>query len=104
VRASLKTAGAVALVLLLSACVAGSAESHQAASGGLVSQLFLGFWHGMISPFMLIVEVVNTFRPHTLPWTVRMFETQGTGAAYDVGFYFGLLSGPGAAWGWSRRG
>ncbi len=103
-RTSLKIAGALAVVLLLAACVAGSAESHQAAAGGPVSQLCLGFWHGMISPFMLIVEVVNAFRPHTLPWTVHMFETAGTGVAYDVGFYFGLLSGPGAAWGWSRRG
>jgi len=103
VRASLKIAGALALVLLLAACVAGSEESHRAVAGGWVSQLFLGFWHGMISPFMLIVEVVNTIRPHTLPWTVRMFETAGTGVPYDVGFYFGLLSGPGAAWGASRR-
>jgi hypothetical protein len=102
-RSGWKIAGALTLVLLLAACVAGSDESHHAAAAGLVSQLFLGFWHGIISPFMLIVEVVNMIRPHTLPWNVHMFETAGTGVPYDVGFYFGLLSGPGAAWGASRR-
>jgi hypothetical protein len=103
-RSGWKIAGALALVLLLAACVAGSEESHHAAASGWVSQLFLGFWHGIIGPFMLIVEVVNVFRPHTLPWTVHFYETAGTGVAYDVGFYFGLLGGPGAILGgWSRR-
>jgi len=58
----------VALVLLLglglAACVAGSAESARAASGGAISQLALGFWHGLIAPVMLIVEVVNKFWRH----------------------------------------
>jgi len=103
-RSGLKIAGAIGLVLLLAACVAGSAESHQAAAGGALSQLLLGFWHGLIGPFMLIVEVVNAIRPHTLPWAVHFYETAGTGIAYDIGFYFGLLGGPGAILGgWSRR-
>ena len=103
-RSGLKIAGALAFVLLLAACVAGSAESHHAAAGGWISQLFLGLWHGILAPFMLIVSVVNAVRPRTLPWTVHMYETAGTGIAYDVGFYFGVLGGPGAVLGgWSRR-
>jgi len=97
---------AVAVVTLaLTACVAGSAEAQHAAAGGWIAQLFLGFWHGIIAPFMLIVEVVDAFAPHLLPWTVRMYEPGATGVAYDVGFYFGLLGGPGAIFGgWRRRG
>ncbi|HUO11683.1 MAG TPA: hypothetical protein VMU37_02910 [Caulobacteraceae bacterium] len=88
----------VALVLLLglglAACVAGSAESARAASGGAISQLALGFWHGLIAPVMLIVEVVNKFWPHLLPWSVKFYEARGTGVIYDVGFYFGLMGSP----------
>ena len=43
---------------------------------------------------MLIVEVINRFAPHLLPWTVRFYETKGTGFAYDIGFYFGLVGSP----------
>jgi hypothetical protein len=99
-----KIAGFAVILLLLSACVAGSAESHHAAAGGVVSQLLLGFWHGIIGPFTLIGEVINALAPHLLPWTVHMYEPAGTGVAYDVGFYFGLLGGPGVIFGgWSRR-
>jgi hypothetical protein len=100
----IKIASAATLVLALAACAAGSADSHHAAAGGLFSQLLLGFWHGIIAPLMLIVEVVNRLVPHLLPWNVRMYETSATGAAYDVGFYFGLLGGPGAIFGGWRRG
>jgi len=99
-----RIAAAVGVVLLLSACVAGSEESHHAASGGLLSQGLLGLWQGIIGPVTLLVEVVNHFAPSALPWHVHMYETAGTGWAYDVGFYFGLLGGPGALLGgWSRR-
>jgi hypothetical protein len=104
-RAGLKIAGILVLLCLLAACVAGSAESHHAAASGWISQLFLGFWQGILAPFMLVAEVVNVVRPNTLPWSVHMYETAGTGIAYDVGFYFGVLGGPGAILGgWSRRG
>ena len=97
-------AGLTVLLLALSACVAGSAESHHAAAGGLLSQILLGFWHGIIAPATLLVEVINHFAPKALPWDLHMYEATGTGWAYDVGFYFGLLGGPGAVFGgWSRR-
>lgn len=88
-----KIAGLAALVLTLSACAAGSAEAHHAASGGLLWQFLLGVWHGVIAPIMLIVEVLNFFAPHLLPWSVHMYES-GAGVAYDVGFYLGLVGSP----------
>jgi hypothetical protein len=98
--------GLTGLALTLAACAAGSAESQHAASGGVLSQLLLGFWHGLIAPVMLIVEVVDKFAPHLLPWDVRFYESRGTGVVYDVGFYFGLVGSPVLAHtGWrSRRG
>ncbi|HZC17319.1 MAG TPA: hypothetical protein VE309_11200 [Caulobacteraceae bacterium] len=98
-----RLAGLAVLLMALSGCVAGSAESHHAAAGGLVSQLLLGFWHGVIGPPTLIGEVINHFAPHLLPWDVHMYETTATGWAYDVGFYFGLLGGPGVFVGRWRR-
>ena len=96
--------GLAGLALTLAACAAGSAESQHAASGGVLSQLLLGFWHGLIAPLMLIVEVVNKFAPHLLPWDVRFYESRGTGVVYDVGFYFGLVGSPLLAHsGWRSR-
>jgi len=88
----------LALGLALSACAAGSAESEHAASGGILSQLALGFWHGLIAPVMLIVEIIDHFAPHLLPWSVRFYEARGTGVAYDVGFYIGLAGSPVLIW------
>ena len=103
-RNLIKLAGLAVVVLALGACVAGSEESHHAAAGGLFSQLLLGFWQGIIAPATLLVEVINHFAPKSLPWDVHMYEATGTGWAYDVGFYFGLLGGPGAIFGgWRRR-
>ena len=102
-RALILAAGA-GLVLTLTACAAGSGESAHAASGGLLAQLLLGFWHGLIAPIMLIVEVVDKFAPHLLPWSVRFYEARGTGVVYDIGFYFGLVGSPLLAHrGWSSR-
>lgn len=101
VKGGLAIVGVVALALALSACVAGSAESGHAASGGVLPQILLGFWQGLIAPVMLIVEVIDRFAPHLLPWTVHMYETRATGWAYDVGFYVGLVGSPlvaGAGW------
>jgi hypothetical protein len=85
---------AAAVVLALSACVAGSGESQHAVAGGVLLQALLGFWHGVIAPVTLIGEIINRFAPHALPWTVRLYEARGTGVAYDVGFYLGLAGGP----------
>jgi hypothetical protein len=103
-KRAIKLTGLTLLVLTLAACAAGSSEAQHAASGGDVSQFLLGIWHGVIAPVMLIVEVINRFAPHVLPWSVRFFETKATGVAYDVGFYLGLVGSPlllGSRW--SRR-
>ncbi len=95
---------AVAIPLVLAACAAGTPEAHQAAAGGVVSQLVLGFWHGIIAPLTLLVEVVRKLAPGVLPWPWRLYETGDPSVAYDVGFYFGLAGGPTVLWSrWRRR-
>jgi hypothetical protein len=103
VRRVLTGAGILAM-LALGACVAGSAEAQHAASGGPLSELLLGMWHGLIAPVMLIVEVINQFAPRLLPWTARFYQPHDSSAVYDIGFYVGLIGSPlliGV--GWSRR-
>ncbi|HLY78099.1 MAG TPA: hypothetical protein VKQ70_01910 [Caulobacteraceae bacterium] len=103
-KRALIVVGVFALGLALVACAAGSGESQHAASGGVLSQLLLGFWHGLIAPVMLIVEVIDKFAPHLLPWQVKFYEARGTGVVYDVGFYFGLVGSPLLAHtGWRSR-
>ncbi|HWF00561.1 MAG TPA: hypothetical protein VG248_12245 [Caulobacteraceae bacterium] len=85
---------ALAVVLTLTACAAGTPDAARAASGGPVSQLVLGFWHGIIAPVTLIVEVIHRFIPGVLnlPW--HLYETGAASVPYDVGFFFGLGGGP----------
>jgi hypothetical protein len=93
---------AVGLALLLAACAAGSPDARQAAAAGPLTQLVLGFWHGLIAPITLIVEVIQKFFPGVLPipqpW--KMYEASASGVPYDIGFYFGLAGGP--VFGYSR--
>jgi hypothetical protein len=96
------TAAAGLAMLTLTACVAGSPDAAHAAAGGWVSLLFLGLWHGLIGPVTLIVEIVNHFAPHLLPWKAHIYDTGASGVPYDVGFYFGLAGSPVVLW--SRRG
>jgi len=86
--------GAVALCLALGACVAGSSEASHAAAAGPLSLFFLGLWHGIIGPVTLIVEIINHFAPHVLPWTVRVYQSGEASWAYDLGFYLGLVGSP----------
>lgn len=82
------------LLLVLSGCAAGTQDATQAASAGLVSQLVLGFWHGVIAPITLLVEVIRRFLPGVLPFQWHMFETGLMSVPYDIGFYVGITSGP----------
>lgn len=81
-----------ALAVILAACAAGTPDASQAASGGPLSQLVLGFWHGLIAPVTLLVEIIHRYVPGVLnlPW--HMYG--GTSVPYDIGFYFGLAGGP----------
>ena len=104
-KKALRTTALLAVVLALAACTAGTGESQHAAAGGALSQFLLGLWHGFIAPVTLIVEVVNHFAPHLLPWTLHMYEPRDTAMWYDLGFYAGLAGSPTFVWrGWSRRG
>ena len=96
-----KTAAMAVALLALAACVAGSPDAARSASGGWLSQFLLGLWHGLIGPLTLIVEIINRFAPHLLPWKTHLYETGASGVAYDVGFYLGLAGSPVIAW--SRR-
>lgn len=82
------------ICVALSACVAGSSESHHAVVSGGLSQFLVGLWHGIIAPLTLIIEVVNHFAPRLLPWSVHFFEASDTGLLYDIGFYLGLVGSP----------
>ena len=72
-----------ALLLAVTACAAGSQESLHAAQGGTVSELLLGFWHGIIAPITLIGEVINRISPNTLPWQFKFYEVRNLGVLYD---------------------
>jgi hypothetical protein len=88
-----KIACALIVLAALSGCAAGSAEAHHMAQSGALSQFLLGVWHGLIAPVTLVVELINHFAPHLLPWTLHFFE-KDSGVFYDLGFYLGLGGGP----------
>jgi hypothetical protein len=92
-KPAIRIAGVLIALATLSACAAGSVEAHHMAESGGVSQFLLGVWHGVIAPVTLIVELINHFAPHVLPWTLHFFE-KDSGVFYDLGFYLGLGGGP----------
>ncbi|HWE47754.1 MAG TPA: hypothetical protein VG407_17165 [Caulobacteraceae bacterium] len=92
-RAAVFAFAAFAL-LSLAACTAGSATAEHAAHQGFIVQFVMGFWHGMIAPFTLLGEIIDKFFPKVLPWHVHLYESRGTGVAYDIGFYLGLVGSP----------
>jgi len=95
---------ALAAIVSLGGCAAGSSEARATVSGGLLAQFLLGIWHGIIAPATLLLEVVNRVSPGLLPWTAHFYEARGTGVEYDVGFYLGLTGSPLIAWSrWSGR-
>jgi hypothetical protein len=85
---------AIGLTLFLAACAAGTPQAAQTAHEGPISLIVLGFWHGLIAPITLIVEVIRKFLPGVLPLNWHLYETGAAGVPYDVGFYFGLAGGP----------
>jgi hypothetical protein len=91
-----RTACLVLALSTLAACAAGSEASHHAAQGGAISEVILGFWHGLIAPFTLIGEIIQKVSPGALPWKFRFYEPSDTDVLYDVGFFVGLISGPSA--------
>ena len=101
---NLLKAASVVLLLTVSACAAGTDASHHAVQNGVLSQLLLGFWHGVIAPITLIGEIINKLSPGSLPWTFGFYEGRGTSVLYDVGFFVGIFVGPSGVWtGATRR-
>jgi hypothetical protein len=82
------------LLLALSGCIASSEAAHHAAAQGVLYQFVLGLWHGIIAPFTLLGEIIEKFVPNLLPWRLQMYQREGTGLAYDIGFYLGLVGSP----------
>ena len=85
---------AVGLALSLTACAAGTPDATHTAAGGPLSELVLGFWHGLIAPITLLVEVIHRYIPGVIPLSWRLYQGSGVGVPYDIGFYFGLAGGP----------
>jgi hypothetical protein len=90
------------LLLGLCACAAGSNDAQQASQAGGLSVFVLGFWHGLIAPLTLLVEVINEFATGALPWSPRMYQ-EGAGVVYDIGFFIGIIAGPSILWTGSLR-
>ncbi len=49
---------------------------------GAVAGIFLGLWHGIISPITLILSFLNS--------SVQMYEVHNDGAPYNLGFLLGI--------------
>ena len=91
------------MVVALCACAAGSTDAQHAAHSGGIATFVLGFWHGLIAPVTLVVEVINEFATHgTLPWSPHFYQ-EGAGVIYDVGFFIGVIAGPSIFWTGSLR-
>lgn len=91
------------LLLAVSGCAAGTQASHQTVQSGVVPELLLGFWHGLIAPVTLIGEIIDKLAPSMLPWKFRFYEIRDTDVIYDVGFFIGLFGGPSVIWTGSTR-
>jgi len=83
---------AVVVLLMLSACAAGSNSAVDVpAADGDVAGFWSGLWHGIIVPVTFIVSLFSD--------TVNIYEVHNSGAWYDLGFVIGasfFLGGSGA--------
>ena len=57
-------------------------ELNNPAEGGVVSGLFTGLWHGIISPVTLFISF---FSPE-----IQMYDVFNTGPLYNLGFLLGV--------------
>lgn len=70
----------LALLLLLAACAAGTEKFDKEA--GRKANFLHGLWHGIIAPISFIISLFNK--------TVRIYEINNIGWAYDLGFLIGI--------------
>jgi len=72
----------VLLVLLLTACAAGShTKVMQTSTSGELAGFYMGFWHGVISPFAWSFSVFNP--------SISIYEVHNNGGGYNFGFLLG---------------
>ena len=90
---------AAVLVLVLTACAAGSNAAVDVPSAdGDVAGFWLGLWHGIIVPFTFVISLFSD--------NVSIYEVHNTGGWYDLGFVMGagvFLGGSGAGANGARR-
>ena len=55
---------------------------NTAAVHGRVAGIFLGIWHGVISPVTLVLSFINK--------DVQMYEVHNDGSPYNLGFLIGV--------------
>ena len=82
---------AVAVLLLLGACAAGTNPAVNSSGAGF----WQGLWQGFIIP---VTFVISLFNDH-----VNIYEVQNNGNWYDFGFVLGLTFPYGAAGGGAAR-
>ena len=84
----------VALVVVLSACVAGAnPDLGMADADGVVAGFWRGLWHGVIAPITFIISLFTD--------NVNVYAVHNNGNWYDFGFVLGagILFGGGGAGG-----
>ncbi|HOX91983.1 MAG TPA: hypothetical protein PLC54_03610 [Spirochaetales bacterium] len=76
---------AILCLVALSSCLPGDGKNNVAKPAGF----FTGFWHGLIAPISLIVQIFNK--------AIRVYEQANTGFWYDLGFWIALSGGAGGS-------
>jgi len=73
----------ILLVSFVAGCAAGANQLVGTANGNqVVAGFWLGLWHGLIAPFMLVVSLFKS--------GVGIYEVHNNGGWYNFGYLFGL--------------
>lgn len=70
----------IVCLILLTGCIAGPTSRF---STGDPAGFAAGLWHGLLTPFTLIISFLNE--------NVRMYEANNVGPEYDLGFLMGFF-------------
>jgi hypothetical protein len=82
------------IALTMTACVAGTQTATDFAATGPLPQVLLGFWHGLIAPFMLLYGFVAPYIVPGYDQQWHVYEGITAGFSYHLGFCFGVLVWP----------
>ncbi|MDZ4121771.1 MAG: hypothetical protein U1C33_05085 [Candidatus Cloacimonadaceae bacterium] len=75
----------LALLVILIGLTACAPGSPKFAEGRRPANFLAGIWHGWIAPVCLIWQL---FDP-----SIRIYEVNNTGWAYDLGYYIAIIGG-----------